>query len=115
MNFYNAKPIDAILANTNITSATIDSSYMFKFSAVAKASHSSAAGSLQLQASDTPPNAAASYIWMNIGSSISISGTTAALVPLQDTGYLRMRLVYTDSSSGLSTATLTVEGFGFTF
>lgn len=112
MNVYNGVPINAHATDANFNSAAIEAvapSGMFKFSAIAKASHSSAAGSLQLQFSNTPPNAAGTYTWLNLGSALSISGTTAVGIAAIDTAYARLRFVYTDSSSGVSTATLTVE------
>ncbi len=112
MNVYNGVPINAQATNANFNSSAIEAvapSGMFKFSAIAKASHSSAAGSLQLQASNTPTNASGTYTWMNVGSAVSISGTTVAGIAAIDTAYARLRFVYTDSSSGASSATLTVE------
>ncbi len=112
MNVYNGVPINAHATNASFDSALVEAvapSGMFKFSFIAKASHSSAAGSLQLQASNTPTNTTGTYTWMNVGSSVSISGTTVAGLAAIDTAYARLKLVYTDSSSGSSTATLTVE------
>lgn len=112
MNVYNGVPINAQATNANFNSAPVEAvapSGMFKFSAIAKASHSSANGTLQLQASNTPNNASGTYTWLNVGSALSISGTTAVGVAPIDTSYARLRFVFTDSSSGVSTATLTVE------
>lgn len=118
MNNYNGVPINAHATNASFTSAPIESvapSFMIKFSAIAKADHSSANGSLQLQASNTPTNASGTYKWVNIGSPLTISGTTAALSAAADVCYARMQFVYTDSSSGASTALLTVETEAFTY
>lgn len=118
MNFYRGTPVNAHATNANFNSVAIESvapSYMFKFSAIAKADHSSANGSLQLQASNSEPNASGTYTWLNVGSPVSISGATAVGVVPFDTCYARMRFVYTDSSSGASTALLTVETMAFTF
>ncbi len=112
MNVYNGVPINAHATNATFTSSPIEAvapSGMFKFSAIAKASHSSANGSLQLQASNTPPNATGTYTWVNLGSPLTISGATAVMLAAIDTAYARLHFVYTDSSSGASTATLTVE------
>src|SRR3954464_995634 len=112
MNFYNATPINAHATSASFTSSPIEAvapSFMFKFSAIAKADHSSASGTLQLQGSNTPPNTAGTYTWVNVGSAASISSTTAVLIAAADVCYGRLRFVFTDSSSGASTALLTVE------
>lgn len=119
MNFYRGTPVNAHATNASFNSGTIESvapSYMFKFSAIAKADHASANGTVQLQASNTEPNASETYKWVNVGSAGAVSGTTAVLVSAAiDVCYARLRFVFTDSSSGASTALLTVETMAFTF
>lgn len=120
MNFYRATPVNAAATNASFNSSPIESvspSYMFRFSAIAKASHSSANGTLQLQASNEEPNSSGTYTkWVNVGSSAAVSGTTAVMVAQAiEVCYARIRFVFTDSSGGTSTALLSVDTMSFTF
>lgn len=115
MNFTNIKPIDAVTGNTTITSSAVDASYMFKVSGVVKSSHSSASGSMQFQVSNDPPTSTLPTNFVNLGSSVSISGSGQFIMPQQDMAYRWIRGVYTDNSGATATATITLALFGFTF
>ncbi len=118
MNFYRGTPINAHATSASFNSSPIESvapSFMFKFSAIANASHSSAGGTLQLQGSNTAPNAEESYTWANVGTAKTIAGVTAVIIEAIDVCYARLRFVYSDTTSGSSTALLTAETMSFTF
>lgn len=118
MNVYPGTPILAHATNANFNSSLVESvapSGMIRFSAIAKADHASAAGSLQLQFSNTKTNASGTYVWVNLGSALTITGVTAVALTAIETCYGRLRFVYTDSSSGVSTALLTVETMALTY
>lgn len=115
MNYTNIRPINAQVGNTTITSAAVDASYMFKLSGVVKSDHSSANGTMQWQVSNDPPTAIAPTNFVNLGSSVAISGAGQSLMAQQDIAYRWVRAVYTDSSGGSATAVITLNLFGFTF
>lgn len=115
MNYVNIRPLDAVVGNTTRTSAAVDASYMFKVSGVVTSDHASANGTMQWQVSNDPPTAAAPTNFVNLGSSVAISGAGRTLMAQQDMSYRWIRAVYSDSSGGTATALITLNLFGFTF
>ncbi len=115
MNYANVQPFVAHASNATFSSAALDSSYMFKVSAILHSSHSSAAGTLQLQGSNQPPSSAVPSQWSNLGSAAAVSGAGETLIAQQDVAYRWLRWTYTDSSGAASTSQLTLNIFGFTF
>jgi len=78
-------------------------------------------GSFQLQASCDPGAASAATFqqttvnnpvnWTNIGSSTSVNAAGSVIWNIVDVGYNWVRVVYTDSSGGSATSTITVSTF----
>lgn len=73
-----------------------------------------AAGTIQIQASNDksvglPPNQFQPTNWSNIGSSVTVSGAGAYIVPELELSYEYVRLVYTDTSGGSATGTLSAR------
>lgn len=114
MNFTNLPLINSVLGNATIKSASLDTSFMFKLSGVVRATHASANGTMQLQASNVT-GAPTESDWVNLGSPATISGAGNTIIAQQDLSYRWIRAVYTDSSGGSATALITLSVFGFTF
>jgi hypothetical protein len=114
MRYSNYSPIKAI-ANTSITSIATEIQQVYKMSYQLVASTGTISGSLQAQVSNddtmelsigktpTPTN------WSNLGSPTTISSSGNILVPEQDMCYRFLRFIYTDSSGGTGTSTLSVQ------
>lgn len=117
MKYLPYSPINSVVANATITSLPIDLSQMFKLSAQVVVGTGTATGSLQLQVSNDHSTGAQLFNnqtftnWSNLGSPVSITGAGVTLVAQQDVCYKALRAVYTDSSSGAGSATITVNIF----
>lgn len=115
MRFLPFSPINLQTANATITSSAIDMSQIFKMSAQVIIGTGTATGSLQLQVSNDHSTGAQQFgnqtftHWSNLGSAVAISGAGSTLIAQQDMCYKALRAVYTDSSSGLGTALVTVQ------
>lgn len=102
-------------ANSNSPAVQLKNIYQFAIAAIVTGTPT---GSIKLQASndpetnDTNPNnnpQPAPVNWVDItGSSFSLSASGETMWNVQNIGYNYVRVVYTDSSSGASTATMNI-------
>ena|ERR1700745_2470516 len=108
----NIAPLNAVPANANKSSGPVWSDFMIRLTiqAVATAANT---GTVQLQGSNDLPNGpGVNFIptnWDNIGSALTLSGTTPVLGPVVECSYEYLRLVYTDASGGTATGTVSAR------
>lgn len=112
MKTYNIPLLSSVLMNANINSTAMQLRNMTGYNIQAEFT-SAPTGTLKLQASCDPeefgpPNNIAPSNWTDIAnSSIAISTSGNYMWNVSDVQYNWVRLVYTDGSSGSSTALLT--------
>lgn len=117
MKYLPCSLISNVVANATITSAPIDGSQLFKMSAQVIVGSGSAGGSLQMQISNDHATGAQFFQnqtftnWSNLGSAVTITGTSSTLIAQQDMCYKAIRAVYTDTSGGTGTAKISVNLF----
>lgn len=73
-----------------------------------------AAGAIQVQASNDkavglPPNQFQPTNWSNVGAPVTVAGAGAYITPVVECSYEYLRIIYTDSSSGSATGTLSAR------
>jgi hypothetical protein len=101
--------------NASYTSAPIDLRQIVAFSLQALTTLGSLAGSIQIQISNTPclqkflDYSEMNPTWTNLGSPLTFTqgvAPSSQLITKQDSSYVAMRIVFTDSSSGANTASI---------
>lgn len=110
------------LASASVNSNIIDLRQIVNFSLQAIGGTGSLAGTIQLQISNTPCNQAAfsnyvttnNPVWTNLGTALTFNQSSTAssqIIGKQDSSYVALRAVFTDTSGGTNTATLTLNFF----
>jgi hypothetical protein len=109
----NVAPFSAIPANASKNSAFLWADKMLRVSVQAVATAANV-GSIQMQFSNDAITGSqgaqvAPTNWTNLGSPVTLSGTTPVAIPYMEVSYEYLRLVYTDASSGTATGTVTAR------
>lgn len=108
--------MNGVASNVNQTSSVVDLRQIFAFSVQAVAGTGSCSGTFQVQVSNDPvigPFQNFTFTnWVNLGTALTFSQSSVSsnqLVPYQNSSFVAMRVVFTDSSSGTNTALISVE------
>lgn len=120
------KPANDIAIATAAANAAVTGKTQWTFGVVrvtfqAVFSNTTAAGTLQVQGSNDyatglPPGQFIPTNWSSVGSPITVSSSaTVYMTPEIETCYEYMRLIYTDTGGGTSTATVTARMKNFAF
>lgn len=114
--------LDPIVASANKTSAIIDLRQLFSFSLQAVAGTGSCDGTVQVQVTNDPClQYFANYVpknWVDLGNPLTFAQSSVAssqLIPTTNISYVAMRVIFTDTSSGMNTAKISLQlvAFGF--
>lgn len=109
------------LFNSEATNATVESepfpvSHLIRYTGqvVVLDPDTNVDGSLKIQISnDTPSNTSVTPFvptnWSDLGSAVTVSAEGVTLIPITEACFLWIKAVYTDNSSGVSTATISVN------
>lgn len=117
MRFVQTQPIiPGTASNASINSAPIDTRQQYSFSLQCSATTGTCAGTFQVQVSNDPVvGSFTNYSpknWTNLGIALTFAQSSTAsnqIVQFTQLSYVAMRVVYTDSSSGTNTATITAS------
>ena len=114
--------LPATLASASVNSNIIDLRQSVCFSLQAIGATGSLAGTVQLQISNTPCTQSSfsnyvsvnSPVWTNLGTALTFNQSSTAsshIIAKQDSCYVAIRAVFTDTSGGTNTATLQLNLF----
>lgn len=109
----NVAPLNAVPANASINSGALWADKMLRISVQAVATAANT-GSVQVQVSNDKATGANPWAysptnWNDLGSALTLSGTTPVLLQETEVSYEYIRLVYTDASGGTATGTVTAR------